>query len=209
MNGYIYCYLRASTKDQDANRAREAMQSFLDSHGVRAAGWYVENESGAKLERPELMSLIDDAQPGDFLLVEQVDRLSRLNADDWQKLRGTIDKKGLKVVALDLPTSHMFLTTAGDEFTARIMQSINAMMLDMLAAIARKDYLDRRRRQAEGVKRAKAEGRYKGKRPNYEKHEEVIKYRKAGYKIDDIVKLAGVSRATVFNIIKRHKENTQ
>ena len=40
--------------------------------------WYVENESGAKLARPELFRLLADAHAGDILLVEQVDRLSRL-----------------------------------------------------------------------------------------------------------------------------------
>jgi DNA invertase Pin-like site-specific DNA recombinase len=41
--------------------------------------------------------------------------------------------------------------------------AINGMLLDMLAAVARKDYDDRRRRQAQGQAKAKAEGRYKGR----------------------------------------------
>ncbi|MCP6105904.1 resolvase, partial [Klebsiella pneumoniae] len=79
------------------------------------------------------------------LLVEQVDRLSRLKADDWQVLRQTISSKGIRVVALDLPTSHQ-LIQSGDEFTNRMLEALNGMMLDMLAAIARKDYTDRKRR---------------------------------------------------------------
>ena len=42
--------------------------------------WYVENESGAKLSRPELFRLLTDAQAGGILLVELVDRLSRLTS---------------------------------------------------------------------------------------------------------------------------------
>ncbi len=49
----------------------------------------------------------------------------------------------------------------GDEFTTRMFDALNAMMLDMLAAVARKDYEDRRHRQAQGQAKAKAEGRYK------------------------------------------------
>lgn len=45
----------------------------------------------------------------------------------------------------------------------RMLAAINDMMLDMLAAIARKDYEDRRRRQAEGIAKAKLAGRYKGR----------------------------------------------
>jgi DNA invertase Pin-like site-specific DNA recombinase len=37
------------------------------------------------------------------------------------------------------------------------------MMLDMLAAVARKDYEDRRRRQSEGIAKAKKEGKYRGR----------------------------------------------
>jgi DNA invertase Pin-like site-specific DNA recombinase len=41
--------------------------------------------------------------------------------------------------------------------------ALNAMMLDMLAAVARKDYEDRRRRQAQGIVKAKAAGAYRGR----------------------------------------------
>ena len=44
----------------------------------------------------------------------------------------------MRVVALDLPTSWMMATNAGDEFTARMFEAINGMLLDMLAAVARK-----------------------------------------------------------------------
>lgn len=38
----------------------------------------------------------------------------------------------------------------GDECTGQTIEAINAMLLDMLAAVARRDYDDRRRRQAHG-----------------------------------------------------------
>ena len=41
--------------------------------------------------------------------------------------------------------------------------AINARMLDMLAAVARKDCEDRRRRQAQGTTKAKAAGAYRGR----------------------------------------------
>jgi DNA invertase Pin-like site-specific DNA recombinase len=49
-------------------------------NGLCIAARYMENESGAKLDRPELFRLLADCDPGDVLLVEQVDRLSRLTA---------------------------------------------------------------------------------------------------------------------------------
>ena len=75
---FVRAYLRASTDEQDANRARGELKAFASARGLSVACWYVENESGATLARPELFRLLADAQPGDVLLVEQVDRLSRL-----------------------------------------------------------------------------------------------------------------------------------
>lgn len=84
---FIRAYLRASTKDQDAGRAREDLERFAADQGLKIGARYAEDESGAKLNRPELFRLLADCQPGDVLLVEQVDRLSRLNKADWERLK--------------------------------------------------------------------------------------------------------------------------
>ncbi|WP_458358992.1 recombinase family protein [Vibrio parahaemolyticus] len=66
---FIRAYLRASTADQDAERAKEQLVTFAREHGHQIASFYVENESGATLARPELMRLIRDAGPRDIVLV--------------------------------------------------------------------------------------------------------------------------------------------
>ena len=137
-------YLRASTSEQDASRAREQVEAFAAERGLNIVGTYVENESGAKLARPELFRLFADAQPGDVLLVEQVDRLSRLSAGDWERLKAEIAARHVRIVAIDLPTSWLMTTGNGDDFTTRMFDAINGMLLDVLAAVARKDYDDRR-----------------------------------------------------------------
>jgi DNA invertase Pin-like site-specific DNA recombinase len=88
------------------------------------------------------------------LLIEQVDRLSRLGGADWMRLRSELQSRQPRVVALDLPTLWTMIKPDGP-FTARMFEALNAMMLDMLAAIARKDYDDRRRRQMQGIAKAK------------------------------------------------------
>ena len=98
-------YLRASTDEQDASRAKSQVEAFAAERGLNIVGAYAENESGAKLARPELFRLLADSKPGDVLLVEQVDRLSRLTDSDWRKLRAELDARQVRVVALDLPTS--------------------------------------------------------------------------------------------------------
>jgi DNA invertase Pin-like site-specific DNA recombinase len=80
---FVRAYLRASTKEQDAGRARADLKAFCKERGLKVAATYEENESGASLQRPQLFRLLADSQPGDVLLVEQVDRLSRLSETDW------------------------------------------------------------------------------------------------------------------------------
>jgi DNA invertase Pin-like site-specific DNA recombinase len=128
-------YLRASSLEHDASRAKSQVEAFAAERGLDIVGWFVENESGAKLARPELFRLLADSRPGDVLLVEQVDRLSRLSDADWRELRTELEARQIRVVALDLPTSWQ-LAAPGDEFTARMFAALNAMMLDMLAAVA-------------------------------------------------------------------------
>ena len=194
----IRAYLRASTSDQDANRARDTLKTFASEAGHRIAGYYTENESGAKLERPELFRLIDDSESGDVLLLEQVDRLARLNQKDWDTLKDRLKVKGVLVVALDLPTSHRFLKGGDlDNFDGRMLSAINGMMLDMLAAIARKDYEDRRRRQAEGVEKAKAAGVYKGRPVDDVLHKKISTLLGEGKSIRNVASLLGCSTATV------------
>lgn len=194
----VRAYLRASTDKQDADRARGALLAFADNYGKRIASWYAENESGAKLNRPELFRLLDDSQPGDILLCEQVDRLSRLNDADWQQLRGIIASKGLHIVSLDLPTSHAIMSAGGsDTFTGRMLSAMNGMLLDMLAAIARKDYEDRRRRAAEGIAKAKDAGKYKGRLIDGELHARIKACLEVGMPIRKTATVCGCAKSTV------------
>jgi DNA invertase Pin-like site-specific DNA recombinase len=193
-------YLRASTNEQDASRARAALEAFAAERGLPVAATYIENESGAKLARPELFRLLADSRPGDVLLTEQVDRLSRLTEGDWRRLRAEIEARQVRVVALDLPTSWM-LAAPGDGFTGRMFAAVNGMMLDVLAAVARKDYEDRRRRQAEG--QAKAAGAYKGRAENVGRNNGIAAMLVKGMSWSQVQTATGCSRATVAKIAKR------
>ncbi len=199
---FVRAYLRASTSDQDVQRARSALQAFAQSHDRVIASWYVENQSGAKADRSELLRLLEDCHCGDVLLVEQVDRLTRLNKEDWDVLKSAILQAGVRVVSLDLPTSHVAMTTvAFDDFTSRMLDAVNAMLLDMLAAVARKDYEDRRRRQAEGIAKAKAQGKYKGRAPNLALRKAIKALRRQGCSIRQTARLIGCSPTTVQKVV--------
>lgn len=203
---FIRAYLRASTDDQDAGRARADLEGFASERGLRVASWYVENESGARLDRPELFRLIKDAHLGDVLLVEQVDRLSRLTSDDWETLKAKLAEKRIRVVALDLPTSWQ-AAKAGelDDTTQAILDAVNRMLLDMLAAVARKDYTDRRRRQAQGIEKAKTQGLYQGRRADTARHAAIAEMLDRGMSWSQVCTATGASRSTVKRVVDGRK----
>ena len=84
-----------------------------------------------------------------------------------------------------------------------MFEAINAMLLDMLAAVARKDYEDRRRRQSEGQAKAKAAGAYKGRPEDVKRNTSIVTMLKAGLSWSQVQNATGCSRATVAKLAKR------
>ncbi|WP_370548703.1 recombinase family protein [Edwardsiella tarda] len=197
----VWGYLRASTKEQDVDRALNELENFAQSHALKVSKYFKENESGASLQRPQLFLLLEIAERGDILLCEQIDRISRLSSEDWKSLRTLIESKGIRVVSLDLPTSHQLLNIK-DEFTTRMFEAMNSMMLDMLAAISRKDYDDRRRRQRQGIEKAKREKKYRGRPVDENLHRKVKELLSDGKSWSKIQELIGCSRATIAKVSK-------
>lgn len=102
---------------------------------------------------------------------------------------------------MDLPTSWQS-TAITDETTTRILAAVNGMLLDMLAAIARKDYTDRRR-QAKGIAKAKTEGACKGRREDVGRNAVIVSMLSKGMTWSEIQKATGCSRSTLSRLRER------
>ncbi|MEQ4672498.1 recombinase family protein [Providencia manganoxydans] len=210
---FIRAYLRASSEDQYADRAKKMLNDFIEERGGRIANYYREHISGTKLERPELSRLLSDSQQGDILLVEQIDRLTRLNNADWLKLKKQIEHHELRIVSLDIPTSWQALNnqdlTQNDPITQAVLSAINTMLIDLMAAMSHKDWISRRERQKQGIERAQSLGKYKGKQADKERHEKVIYYRKIkGLSIRETAEATGYSRSQVCRIQLNDKQKS-
>ena len=83
------------------------------------------------------------------------------------------------------------------------LDAVNAMMLDVLAAVARKDYEDRRRRVAQGQAKAKAEGRYRGRPEDSAKNARIARMLNAGLSWSQIQDTLHCSRGTVAKVASR------
>lgn len=207
-----HLYLRASTKDQDANRARESLLAFANERGYTIAGLYTENFSGTKLHRPELHRLLNNTEPGQILCVESVDRLSRLSRDDWETLKQTINSKGLRLVVVDLPTSWAPFessTKGTTDIAGSVLHVVNNMLIDLMATMARLDQEKRVERIRQGIANKKsADPTWKspGKKKNTEKWATVEKLLKGqsatGMTIKEIAQAADAGEATIYRIKK-------
>ena len=194
-------YLRASTKNQDAERALAELNALNNSLELGKPIIYVEHYSGTKLERPELNKLLQEANQGDALLVESVDRLSRLTQHDFNELKRRIQEKGLRLIVADLPTTH-HLSQVNDNITSSILGLINNMLIDLLATMARLDNEKRIERIKQGLERSG----YKptGKKPNQTKHKRIKELLASNTMTkDEIAKAVGCGVATIYRVAKR------
>ena len=192
-------YVRASTKEQDAERALDSLRSFANNLGHNITE-YIENHTGTKLERPQLNKLLDESKYGDILLVESVDRLSRLTQDDFSTLKLRIKDKGLRLVVQDLPTTHAVINTT-DDITSAVLTVVNNMLIDLLATMARLDNEKRKERIKQGLERSG----YKpaGKKAGTAKHKRIKELAAQGnMSKDEIAKAVGVGVATVYRVLK-------
>lgn len=193
----VRIYVRASTKDQNAERALIDLIKFSKSYSKKNES-YIENYSGTKLDRPQLTKLLDDAKQGDILLVESVDRLSRLSQDDFAILKQRIKDKGLRLVVADLPTTH---TVSNDSMTGEILKVVNDMLIDLLATMAKLDNDKRKERIKQGL----ALSGYKptGKKVDTAKHNRILELASNGNMTkQEIANAVGVGVATVYRVLK-------
>ena len=195
----IRIYVRASTKDQDAERALDDLKLFSKNYNDHEHVEYIENESGTKLNRPILNKLLEESEDGDTLLVESVDRLSRLSQNDFEILKNRIKEKGLRLVVADLPTTHMKFDE-DQSITSSILNLINNMLIDLLATMARLDNDKRRERIKQGLERSGYIPT--GKKADLTKHQRIKELNIKGLTKEEIAKAVDCGIATVYRVLK-------
>jgi len=191
-------YLRVSTDEQDLRR-QEAIVADAKASGYYVAGVYREKASGARADRPELLRMVADLQPGEVVVAEKIDRISRLPLAEAEQLVQAIRDKGARLAVpgvVDL--SDLAAEASG---VARIvLESVQDMLLRLALQMARDDYDDRRERQRQGIELAKAAGKYQGRRADPKRRAQVIALRRSGHSIARTAKLTGYSTAQVKRI---------
>lgn len=196
-------YLRVSTDEQDLSRQADI------EHSTRSAGYYVagiyrEKASGARADRPELLRMIADLQPGDVVVAEKIDRISRLPLAEAEKLVASIRAKGARLAVPGL-VDLSDLADEADGVAKIVLMSVQELLLKLALQMARDDYETRRERQRQGVQLAKAAGKYTGRKADTATHQRIVALRRAGETIERTAELAGCSVSQVKRIWALHR----
>ena len=176
-------YARTSTVDQVAGF--DTQLAALHAEGCERV---FKEQVSSVAERKELDEAISFARSGDVFLVTKLDRLAR-NTQHLLEIVERLEGKGvsLKVLNLGLDTS----TPTGK------------LMLTMLGAVGQFEREIMLERQKEGVAKAKAEGKYKGRKPTAQaKKAEVLALVAQGFTKDAVADKLGIGVASVYRMLK-------
>ncbi len=137
--------------------------------------------------RPQLDAALDFIREGDTLIVTKLDRLAR-STQHLLDLAGRVKAKGADLSILNLGAD---TSTATGKLMFTIIGAIGCFERELMLE-----------RQREGVARAKAEGKYKGRKPTARARAAEVKALKAdGVRAVDIARRLGIGRASVYRVL--------
>lgn len=191
-------YERVSTDEQDLTRQIEIEhKARLDGYYI--AGIYREKASGARADRPELLRMINDLQPGEVVIAEKIDRISRLPLNEAENLVAAIRSKGAKLTIPGL-VDLSDLATESEGVSKIVLEAVQELLLKLALQMAHDEYETRKSRQRQGIQLAKESGKYVGRKPDTATHERIVALRNSGLTIERTAILAGCSVSQVKRI---------
>ena len=172
-------YRRVSTTDQTLDRqSLEGCEKIFD-----------ETESGAKRERPALIKMIEYVREGDEVRIHSIDRLAR----DLRDLQDIINKINDKGATISFVSERLAFSSMSDDPIAKLQ-------LHMMGAFAEFERSIIKKRQAEGIAKAKAKGVYRGRKSSIDT-EKVKQLHSEGKGASVIAKELGIGRASVYRLL--------
>lgn len=197
MSNQVFGYVRVSTKDQNEARQVIAMQEF----GIDMQHLFIEKQSGKDFNRPQYQRLLRKLKPGDTLVIKSIDRLGRNYNEIIEQWRILTKEKRTAIVVLDMP---LLDTQQGRDLTGTLIADIVLQLLSYVAQTER-DFI--KRRQAEGIAAAKANGVRFGAPPKdrTDDYERIRKdWQHGRISARAAAKELGVSHTTFLRWVKNH-----
>ena len=178
-------YARTSTAEQEAGR--EAQERDLRAAGCQKV---FSEQVSSVARRERLEAALDYVREGDTLIVSRPDRLASSTAD-LLTIVARLEAKGVGLVILSMGGQRIDTANATGK-----------LMLTMLAAIAAFERDLMLERQREGIAKAKAAGKYRGRVPTARRQTAAaLKLKAEGMRPLSIAKQLGISRASVYRVL--------
>lgn len=188
--GTVVGYARVSTDKQDEARQLSALRK----HGItKARDLYIDHaQSGAKTSRPEYDRMLADLEPGDRVVVAELDRLGR---NSGHVILTIADLRERGIIVESIADKVDSSTDAGEAF------------MGMLAIIANMERRFIQRRTKAGLAEARAQGRVGGRPRALDtlQAQTALRMSDEGHKVADIARTLKVSAPTIYRYIAAAK----
>lgn len=195
-------YVRISSDDQ--NEARQIVK--MRELGIDERHIFIDKKSGKDFSRENYQAMITMIREGDTLYVSSIDRLGRNYNEILEQWALITKSKKADIVVLDMP---LLDTRNHKDLTGTLIADI---VLQLLSYVAQKERENIKTRQAEGIAIAKAEGKYKGRKPidvNIEVFRRLyMDVKRKQRTVSSSIKILGIKRSTWYNLIKEYEDGT-
>lgn len=191
MAGVSIGYARTSTEEQLAG-----LEAQLRDLAQAGCAKVFQEQVSSVGDRPQLHAALEYAREGDTLIVTKLDRLAR-SARHLSELVDRLEAKGVSLRILNF---------GGDPVDTR--GAAGRLILNMFAAMAQFEREMMLERQREGIAKAKAEGKYKGRKPTARaKTEDVLRLSREGKTVAQIARALDIGRASVYRALEATRGN--
>jgi len=185
LQGQRVGYVRVSTVDQNTDRQLE---------NITVDKVFVDKVSGKDVNRPELQAMVSYVRAGDTVVVHSLDRLARSTVD----LRSIVEQLVAKGVSVEFVKERLYFSKDKKD------SPTDTLMLNILSSFAEFERALIRERQQEGIKIAKANGAYRGRKKALAPSQvEELRARVSSRQgtVAEVAKELGISRTTLYEYL--------
>lgn len=193
-----YGYVRVSSLDQNEERQLIEMKKL----GIPEERIYKDKQSGKDFDRPNYKRLVRKLKKGDLLYILSIDRLGRNYEEIQSQWRYLTREKEVDIAVIDMP---LLDTRRGKDLMGTFLADI---VLQILSFVAQNERENIRKRQAQGIAAAKANGMKFG-RPTLDIPKDfnliVEKWENGVIRISEAAERCGMSEATFYRRLREYR----
>ena len=190
-----YAYIRVSSLDQNESRQLQAIQELH----IPKAHIYLDKQSGKDFKRENYKRLLRVLRKGDLLYILSIDRLGRNYKEIQNQWRYLTSDLGIDICVIDMP----LLDTR--RYKDLLGTFIADIVLQILSFVAESERDNIRKRQAQGISAAKANGIRFG-RPESKIPDNftllVKRWRNRRLSLEELLKACQISKSTFYRRLR-------